>query len=256
MNLSKAERTAAITRSIANGRRVPLASFDSRKYIQHNLNIGDGLEPILAFMDGLPPKQTRADVFRAFEDRDYSVVHADYELGEWGPMVGFEVHRWENDRIVEHWDNLCVTPAERNKSGRSIIDGETELAELDCTEQNRGLIRSFASDVLLSGELDDPRRFFRDGMLIQHSADYGDGVDAFRLQLDRQKTLGGVRYERIHKILGQGNMFLVMSDGVLKNQPAAFFDLYRVSSGYIAEHWEVFETIPPRSAWKNDNGKF
>lgn len=70
MNLSKAERTAAITRSIANGRRVPLASFDSRKYIQYNLHIGDGLEPILAFMDGLPPKQTRADVVRAFEDGD------------------------------------------------------------------------------------------------------------------------------------------------------------------------------------------
>ena len=68
------------------------------KYIQHNLRIGDGLSPILAFMDALPPERTRADVVRAFEDGDYSVAHANYELGDWGPMVGFEVHRWEDDR--------------------------------------------------------------------------------------------------------------------------------------------------------------
>ncbi|WP_257639530.1 hypothetical protein [Alloscardovia macacae] len=27
-------------------------------------------------------------------------------------------------------------------------------------------------------------------------------------------------------------------------------------SGGIAEHWNIQETIPPKSAWKNENGKF
>jgi len=39
-------------------------------------------------------------------------------------------------------------------------------------------------------------------------------------------------------------------------QPTAFYDLYRLEDGAIAEHWDVTEVIAPRDAWKNDNGKF
>ena len=31
---------------------------------------------------------------------------------------------------------------------------------------------------------------------------------------------------------------------------------FRVEDGKIAEHWDVMAEIPPREAWKNDNGKF
>ena len=256
MDLSKAERTAAITRSISSGKRLPLASFDSRQYIQHNVHIGDGLAPILAFMDALPPERTRSDVVRAFEDGDYSVVHADYELGDWEPMIGFEVHRWENDRIVEHWDNLCSTPPVVNSSGRTMIDGETTIQELDRTEENRDIVRRFVTEVLLTGRLTDPTPFLRNRELLQHSPHYGDGESAFRSQLSHWATDDRLAYERVHKILGQGNLFLVMSEGKFEEKPTALYDLYRLSSGYIVEHWEVFETIPPRSDWKNDNGKF
>ena len=256
MSVSKAERTAAITRSIGNGKRLPLASFDSRRYIQHNVQIGDGLAPILAFMDALPPERTRSDAVRAFEDGDYSVVHADYELGDWGPMVGFEVHRWEQDRIVEHWDNLCSTPPVRNSSGRTMIDGETALEELDRTEENRALVRRFATEVLLTGRLDDSAPYFLNGELIQHSPYYGDGESAFRSQLNCWAKDGTVLYERVHKVIGQGNLFLVMSEGVFDGKPAGLYDLYRLRRGHIVEHWEVFEAIPPRSDWRNNNGKF
>ncbi|MFL5577163.1 MAG: hypothetical protein ACJ79S_14465 [Gemmatimonadaceae bacterium] len=29
-----------------------------------------------------------------------------------------------------------------------------------------------------------------------------------------------------------------------------------VENGKIAEHWDTIETIPARSEWKNQNGKF
>ena len=110
-----------------------------------------------------------------------------------------------------------------------MIDGETKLAELDRTEQNRALVRRFVSESLLPGRLDDPDSFFRDGELIQHSPAYGDGVDAFRMELKRWGSDCKLRYERVHKILGQGNLFLAMSEGVLNDKPAAFYDLYRLS---------------------------
>jgi len=256
LHLSKAERTAAITRSIASGERLPIASFDSRRYIQHNVHIGDGLEPILAFMDALPPERTRANVVRLFEDGDYSIVHADYELGDWGPMVGFEVHRWENDRIVEHWDNLCSTPPETNSSGHTMTDGETELSELDRTEQNRVLVQHFTSEVLIDRKLDGLSRFFHEGKLIQHSPHYGDGIHALLHHLSCRRDEGELRYERVHRILGQGNMVLAMSEGTLDYKPTALYDLYRLSAGFISEHWEIFQEIPPFSEWQNENGKF
>jgi hypothetical protein len=36
-----------------------------------------------------------------------------------------------------------------------------------------------------------------------------------------------------------------------------YYDLCAWSAvGQIAEHWDTIETIPPRSEWKNANGKF
>lgn len=118
---SKKERTASIQKSLETRERFPISHFDSRKYIQHNMNIADGLGPILAFMDSLPADRTRVEVRRCFEDGDYSIAHADYLLGDWGRMVGFEVHRWENDRIVEHWDVVeDIPPREtwQNQNGK------------------------------------------------------------------------------------------------------------------------------------------
>ena len=65
-----------------------------------------------------------------------------------------------------------------------------------------------------------------------------------------------MKYDRIHKVLGEGNVVLVMSEGTFGGKPTAFFDLFRVANGKIAEHWDTIETIPARSEWKNQNGKF
>jgi len=68
-------------------------------------------------------------------------------------------------------------------------------------------------------------------------------------------------YNRLHKLLGEGNLMLAISEGTTgredgARQPTAFYDLYRLEDGAIAEHWDVTEVIAPRDAWKNDNGKF
>ncbi len=127
--MRKKEISTAIQHSLFNrGLLSPLSFFDSRKYIQHNVPIEDGLTPILEFVDKLPRDQTSVRVCRAIEDGNFSFVHNDYRLGDWRAMAGFEVHRWENDRIVEHWDNLQALPAEPNPSGRTMTDGASVVA--------------------------------------------------------------------------------------------------------------------------------
>jgi len=63
-------------------------------------------------------------------------------------------------------------------------------------------------------------------------------------------------YTTNHKILGEGNFVLSISEGAFAGKPTSFYDLFRVENGKIAEHWDVIENILPKHQWKNANGKF
>jgi predicted SnoaL-like aldol condensation-catalyzing enzyme len=57
--------------------------------------------------------------------------------------------------------------------------------------------------------------------------------------------------ESAHKVLGQGNLVLMMSEGLLDGKPTVFYDFYRLEEGKQVEHWDVLETIPLRAQGKN-----
>jgi predicted SnoaL-like aldol condensation-catalyzing enzyme len=65
-----------------------------------------------------------------------------------------------------------------------------------------------------------------------------------------------VKYERVHRVLGEGNFVLVVSEGTFGERSTSYYDLYRLEDRKIAEHWDALESIPPRADWKNANGKF
>ena len=176
MSKPKHERTRDIQKSLENRERFPISYFDSRKYIQLNVNLADGLGAILTLMDGLPAHRTKVEALRSFEDGDFSVAHFDYLLGDWGAMIGFEVHRWEDERIVEHWDNLQSRPTALNPSGRSMSDGAIEVTDLDKTDANKTLVRDYTQRVLIGGDVNRISRYHTGDRLIQHSPWLGDGT--------------------------------------------------------------------------------
>jgi predicted SnoaL-like aldol condensation-catalyzing enzyme len=65
-----------------------------------------------------------------------------------------------------------------------------------------------------------------------------------------------VVYKKVHMVLGEGNFVLVVAEATFGDVPTGIYDLYRIEEGKIAEHWDTLQAIPPRSAWKNSNGKF
>ena len=65
-----------------------------------------------------------------------------------------------------------------------------------------------------------------------------------------------IKYDTIHQVLGDGNFVLVTSEETFAGAATAFYDLFRVENGKIAEHWDTIETIPAQADWKNQNGKF
>ncbi len=63
-------------------------------------------------------------------------------------------------------------------------------------------------------------------------------------------------YTKNHLLLGQGNFVLEVSEGSFGSNPTAYYDLFRVENGKIAEHWDVMETIGKATDAKNEHGKF
>ncbi|OEE57396.1 hypothetical protein A1OO_16420 [Enterovibrio norvegicus FF-33] len=254
--LSNKDKAVALISSIETGDHGPIAYINSDKYIQHNLAAADGLDGFGELMAMLPEGSAKADVKRAFQDGDFTVTHTEYDF--FGPKVGFDVFRFENGQIVEHWDNLqAIAPA--NPSGRTQLDGSTAITDLDKTGANKAIVADFVKTILMEGNMARMNDFIDHGedAYIQHNSAVGDGLEALGTALGALAEQGmPMVYSTNHKILGEGNFVLAISEGTFLNQDVAFYDLFRLDNGKIVEHWDVIENIPPRSDWKNDNGKF
>ncbi len=124
MELSNKEKVVALLNSFNTGDQTPISYINPEKYIQHNLSVGDGLAGFGEVMKNAPEGGFKANVVRAFEDGDFVFTHTEYDF--FGPKAGFDVFKFEDGKIVEHWDNLAeVTPP--NPSGRTQFDGATDI---------------------------------------------------------------------------------------------------------------------------------
>jgi predicted SnoaL-like aldol condensation-catalyzing enzyme len=139
-----------------------------------------------------------------------------------------------------------------------MVDGPTEATDLDRTKYNREIVRSFVDDVLINGQLDKLEHYIDDECYCEHNPRIGDGLLALRLALSDTASNEGIsiKYDRMHRILAEGNFVLTVSEGSVNGVHSSFFDLFRVAHGKLVEHWDTTEAVPPRSEWKNDNGKF
>lgn len=249
------EQVVALLKSIETGDAAPVGFINANKYIQHNLAIKDGLAGFGAALAALPQGSARVNTVRVFQDGDFVFAHTDYNF--FGPKIGFDIFRFEGGKIVEHWDNLAVTPTSHNPSGHSMIDGTTTVQDLDKTASNKALVEQFVRDVLMGQAPDKLTTYFDGDKYIQHNPAIADGLSGLGAALAEMAKNGiTMKYDRIHKVLGEGNFVLVVSEGEFAGKQVSYYDLFRVEAGKIAEHWDVIENILPQSEWQHQNGKF
>lgn len=252
-DLDNVGKAVAFLKSIETGDASALAYAGA--YKQHDLAIPDGVAGLRDVLAKLPSGSAKVHTVRAFADGDFVVTHTEYDF--FGPKIGFDVFRFENGTIAEHWDNLQETPAAPNPSGHTMTDGPRDVTDRDRTAENKRLVRGFVDDILLAGKLDKLPAYVDGDHYIQHNAAIGDGVAALGAALQALAKAGTpITYSRVHNVLGAGNFVLVTSEGAFGDRPTAYYDLFRVDRGKIVEHWDVIEAIPPREQWKNGNGKF
>ncbi len=233
---------------IETGDAMAAAVVDEDNYRQHNPETLDGGHGIAALFARISKTNPKVTFYRVFEDGDYAFAHNEYDFAD--IKIAFEVFRFEDGRAVEHWDNLQAL-AGPNPAGRGMIEGATEILDLDKTEANRRAARAFVQDVLI-GAAPDRMSDTVAADLIQHNPDLGDGIGPWHAAV----VSGERRYDRLHLLLAEGNFTLCQCEGHKGGQHVGLYDLYRWDKGQIVEHWSTIEAIPPRSEWKNQNGKF
>lgn len=254
MMASKPDQIRALLKSIETGDPGPIAVVNEETYIQHNPQTHEGSEGLASLFLRLSKTSPRVNIVRAFEDGDFVFAHTEYDFAN--RNIGFEVFRFEDGQAVEHWDNIQKRLGP-NLSGHSMVDGPTEASDHSLTMHNRDFVRSFVETILINGHLDQLTDYMDGEHYCEHNPKLSDGVQALRAALeDAHDGRRLIDYQRIHRVLAEGNFVLCVSEGELGGVHSAFYDLFRVAQGKLVEHWDTTEIVAPRSEWKNDNGKF
>jgi len=247
MTANRKDRIRALLKGIETGDAAAVAVVSPDEYMQHNPQTHEGREGLAALFKRLSKSSPRVNIVRAFADGDYVFAHTEYDFAS--SKIGFEVFRFEDEFAVEHWDNIQERRGP-SPAGHSMVDGPTAATNLDQTEANRELVRAFVDEVLIGEQVQKLEHYVGDESYIQHNPQIADGLPALR------SALASASYERIHRVLAEGNFVLAVSEGSLDGVHSAFYDLFRVADGRLVEHWDTIEAIAPKTEWKNNNGKF
>lgn len=242
------QQDAATMRQLANA-----------DYIQHNPFIPTGLEPFIQMLPVLKQAGTTAENIRMFEDGNYVFMHNVWRNAQpFGAdaMVSFDIIRLdENGKVAEHWDAMAPL-VEQTASGRSQTDGPTAAEDLDQTAANKALAVALIEDVLMGKNPSKITEYISAEQYHQHNPGIKDGlsgiVEAVQ-QLSAQNNM--FQYKKIHKVLGEGNFVLTVSEGEWGGKPQVFYDLFRVENGKMVEHWDVIQENPTQGL-ANNNGMF
>jgi len=232
--------------------------YFAESFVQHDPNLADGLAGMKSFATEIASSPA-ADItiYRTLVDGDFVLLHSKYQgVARYaGPAIAFDLFRFKDGKIVEHWGGQ-EHEAPPNLSGRTQVDGPTEVLDREKTEANRTLVRTYRETVMVSLRFDRIEEFIEDSHYAQHASQIGDGIARLRDRIASVAKEGGKLYLTPRRFMAEGNFVLVLSEGDLPSGPTALYDLFRVENGKIVEHWDVLTPIPPRDQWKNPNGPF
>lgn len=181
---------------------------------------------------------------RVLSDGDLVALHGSFVGLDETELVGFDIYRVRDGKIVEHWDTL-VPRQEPNASGRTQLAGPIEVIDRERTEANRELVTDFFIRTLIGGDYEGFREFTRDGVFLQHSPDIADGVEAVVDFLEDLRTSGeGLVYDRTHRTIADGQFVLTHSEGSINGKRHSYCELWRVEDGAIVELWDAIAEVP------------
>ena len=253
------EKALAFVTAVTSQDAETVRSLADSKYIQHNPYLPTGLEHFIGLFPAFEENGTQAKAVRVIEDGNFVAIHHVWSGAKpFGAdeMVSFDILRFdETGKIVEHWDALTPLVTE-TASGRSQTDGPTVAKDLDKTEENKAAGTTMVEDILMGKNPDRITDHISAERYDQHNPGIKDGLSGIIEAVEYLTANNSMfKYSRIHKVLGEGDLVLTVSEGEWKGKQHVFYDLLRFENGKAVEHWDVIQEIPTENL-ANDNGMF
>lgn len=220
-----------------------LDKYTGDRYTQHSTGVADGKEGFIEFFTPFLERNPdrHIEIKRSIVDGPNVLLHVYQSLNggeaQWVTADIFDTD--ENGKIVEHWDVIAPFVADTG-AGRSMVDGDHEVSDLDKTQDNKALVRNFVDTSLL-------------GHVIDANTDTPHGFDTFTAPLAARPD--NVVYKEVHHLLGQGNFVGMLSNVSIGDDDHAIIDIFQLKDGAVVDHWSVDEQIGPKETW-NNSGKF
>lgn len=252
---------SALTEVIAERKVDAVDRYFTESYIQHNAMMPSGSAPIKKFLskpiDPDAPTPPPNVTHRIIGEGDLVATHSTYYNFGPKPLVAFDVFRVEDGRIAEHWDNLIPLEEKPNPSGRTQVDGATDITDLDKTAANKAHVVDMVQRMFIDRERIKPTEFISTETYLQHNPAAGDGLKGLQKLMKENRAKGiKMAYERIGLVVAEGNFVLTAVEGRINETPTAFYDLWRLEDGLIVEHWDVISPIQTAKLPPNYPGKF
>lgn len=257
--MSKKETVGTFLGAVMKNDPATMREVANADYIQHNPFIPTGLEPFIQMLPVLQENGTSAENIRMFQDGNYIFMHNIWRNAKpFGAdeMVSFDIIRLDhNGKVAEHWD--AMTPmVKETASGRTQTDGPTTATDLDKTEANKALAKAMVEDILMGKNPNKITDYISSEQYHQHNPAIKDGLAGIAEAVEYLTSQNNMfKYTKIHKVLGEGNFVLTVSEGEWNGTTNVFYDLLRFENGKAVEHWDVIQPIPSEGL-ANDNGMF
>lgn len=234
-----------------------MRTFYHQNYIQHNPHVPTGLDTVIGLLPVLKGADFGYKTHRIIQDQNLLVTHTTYTNAEVfgaNTVIAFDIWRIEEGKVAEHWD--AITPlASESVNGRTQVDGATEITDLEKTNENKELIKNFMSDILMGKNPGKIAEYINQEEYAQHNPQIWDGFDGLVKTIEYLVSQDNMFvYNKVHRIIGEGNFVLAQSEGAWNGKPQAFYDLFRIEDGKLVEHWDVIQEIPADMA--HENGMF
>ncbi|MFV2116957.1 nuclear transport factor 2 family protein [Streptomyces sp. Act-28] len=250
---NKAVVDAAITTVLTGRDLEAIPTYFASGLTQHSTRIAAGIEGLQDFVRAQPDGVVYEPA-RTFAQDDLVLTHGVYRSQAAPDLVAFELWRLADGKIVEHWDALQPEPA-RTVSGRTMVDGPTEVTRPEQSAASGALVQRFVQQVLVEGDVSELTDYFDNGRYAQHNPQMGDDLSGLGEALTALAAQGvAMTYTDVHRTIAEGEFVFIQAQGHFGDQATAFYDLFRVEDDKIAEHWDV--VFPIQDTLPHDNGLF
>jgi predicted SnoaL-like aldol condensation-catalyzing enzyme len=257
--LTQKEKVSAFLKAVNERDIATLEDLVTEDYIQHNPFLPTGRDAFVEVLTTvLEPNGTQVQNIRIIEDDNFIALHNLWtNAAPFGAdtVVSFDILRFDdNGKIAEHWD--AIQPWEsQTVNGNTMIDGPTNITNLSETEANKALAVSIIQDVLMGQNPDNIVNYIAEDY-IQHNPGIDNGLAGIQAAVEYLISIDNMfQYNTIHKVIGEGNFVLTISEGTWNDTSNAFYDLFRIENGKAVEHWDVIQPVPTEGL-ANDNGMF